>query len=414
MAELINSNPGLKSRFTQEIFFENYTNDELTEIFRRKLVGENFNIGDEALAHARAYFTSLRRNKDFGNARETEKLIENVRTKQGRRLATANTPSDEDIFTILPQDFPNYGKINVDQFLRLQDVQDTSPIDALNRLVGIDNIRKSFEEYLAMAHYCQENPQSKISANFRPHMAFLGNPGTGKTTVAGLFAEILRQEGLLQNSNFVVVGPSDLIGQYLGQSGPKARSQFERARGGILFIDEAYQLCRKDQVQGGDQYGKEVITELLTFMENDRDTIVILAGYTDEIRYLIHHGNPGLSSRVTNEFIFEDYTPDVLFEILLNKLNEHELTEEFKAKMREIIEYKYQHRVQKDWGNARLMENYAVEIFRLYLTKHRGKGVIDVDCIPVNLLPVLPAQSNSEEAIKINNLAIFKYSGVSF
>ena len=403
MAELINSNPGLKSRFTQEIFFENYTNDELTEIFRRKLVGENFNIGDEALAHARAYFTSLRRNKDFGNARETEKLIENVRTKQGRRLATANTPSDEDIFTILPQDFPNYGKINVDQFLRLQDVQDTSPIDALNKLVGIDNIRKSFEEYLAMAHYCQENPQSKISANFRPHMAFLGNPGTGKTTVAGLFAEILRQEGLLQNSNFVVVGPSDLIGQYLGQSGPKARSQFERARGGILFIDEAYQLCRKDQVQGGDQYGKEVITELLTFMENDRDTIVILAGYTDEIRYLIHHGNPGLSSRVTNEFIFEDYTPDVLFEILLNKLNEHELTEEFKAKMREIIEYKYQHRVQKDWGNARLMENYAVEIFRLYLTKHRGKGVIDVDCIPVNLLPVLPAQSNSEEAIKINN-----------
>ena len=402
MVELIGSNPGLTSRFTQDIFFENYTNDELTEIFRRKLVAEHFTIGDEALAHARAYFTSLRRNKDFGNARETEKLREKVRTRQGRRLTLIANPTKEDVFTILPQDFPNYGRINVEKHLKPEQEQVSSPMDQLNQLIGIDGIRKSFEEYVALAHFCQKNPQTKIAKDFRPHMAFLGNPGTGKTTVAQLFAEILRQEGLLSNNNVVVVGPSDLIGEHLGESGPKARRQFERARGGILFIDEAYQLCRRDQVQGGDQYGKEVITELLTFMDSDRDTVVIFAGYPDEIRYLLQHGNPGLGSRVTNEFIFEDYEPDVLYQILLNNLGEYELSDEFKTDMLEIIEYEYKHRKQKEWGNARVMENYALEIFRIYLTKHNGQGIVDVDCIPERLLKDL-VQNLTQQITSLSN-----------
>lgn len=388
MALLISSNPGLKSRFTQDVFFEDYDNDELTEIFRRKVTDERFSVGEEELAYAKAYFSSLRRNKDFGNARETEKLRDMVKANQAKRLQEVTDPTKEDVFTILPQDFPNYGKVKIEKF-KPQQESPLSPMEKLNKLVGIDEIRKKFEEYVTMSHYCQENPQTDISATFRPHMAFLGNPGTGKTTVARLFAEILRQEGLLSNSNFVEVGPTDLIGEYLGQSGPKARSQFERARGGVLFIDEAYQLCRKDQLHGGDQYGKEVITELLKFMEDERDTVVIFAGYTDEIRYLIKKGNPGLTSRVTYEFMFNDYEPAVLYKILLKKLGEHEMSEDFRTNIRAIIEYAYGHRDPKEWGNARTIENYAKDIFQNYLVKYQAKGVIDTDCIPDYLKDLL-------------------------
>ena len=386
MAKLINSNSGLKRRFTQNILFEDYTNDELTEIFCRMVEFDHLVIGEEAILHARAYFTSLKRNKGFGNAGEAENLLRNIiKPNQARRLQRINNPTKEDVFTILPQDFPNYGKIKLKRNNPKQEL-DISPIDKLNKLVGIDNIRKKFEEYVAMTHFCQENPQAEISTTFRPHMAFLGNPGTGKTTVAKLFAEILRQEGVLSNNNFVKVGPSDLVGEWLGQSGPKARGQFERARGGVLFIDEAYQLCSKNQLNGGDQYGKEVITELLTFMEDERDTIVILAGYTEEIRYLIAKGNPGLSSRVTNEFIFEDYEPELLYTILLNNLSEYELSEDFKIKIRQIINIEYENRDKTQWGNARTIEKYASDIFLNYLVKHNAKGVIDIDCIPDYLL----------------------------
>lgn len=384
MAKLISSNPGLKSRFPLDILFEDYSNDDLTEIFRRMLEAENFIIDESTLVYAKAYFASLHRNKEFGNARVAKKLRDEVKKKLGTRLQKVANPSKEEAFTIISEDFPNFGRINLEKY-KVREETMTTPIDQLNKLIGVDNIRKQFESYIEMAHYCQENPQSNISVTFRPHMAFLGNPGTGKSTVARLFAEILRQEGLLTNSNFVEVGPADLIGEHLGQSGPKARSEFERARGGVLFIDEAYQLCRKDQLNGGDQYGKEVITELIKFMEDDRDTVVILAGYTDEIRYLIKKGNPGLHSRVTNEFIFEDYTPDILFDILLQKLSEHKMSDDFKIEMRQIIENAYDHRGETEWGNARTIEKYAADIFKNFLKKYKAKGIIGCDCIPSDL-----------------------------
>jgi AAA+ superfamily predicted ATPase len=187
----------------------------------------------------------------------------------------------------------------------------------------------------------------------------------------------------------VEVSPDELIGEYVGHSAPKARAQFERARGGILFIDEAYELYKRGKEGGGNQYGQEVITALIKFMEDDRNTIVILAGYTDEIRYLIKNGNPGLPSRVTNEFIFNDYEPEVLYNILLSNLRGFEMTEEFKDNMRQIINYEYEHRNKNEWGNARVIENYASDIFRLFLNKHDAKGIIDVDCIDEKLLNYL-------------------------
>ena len=193
------------------------------------------------------------------------------------------------------------------------------------------------------------------------------------------------EEGLLTSKNFVEISPDELIGEFVGQSAPKARRQFERARGGILFVDEAYELFKKGKDGGGNQFGQEVVTALIKFMEDDRDTIVVLAGYTDELRHLIKYGNPGLKSRVTNEFVFEDYQPDTLFKIFIKKLGSRETTEQFKADMRKIIQYEFVHRDEKQWGNARTMENYAFAIFENYLSMHDDTEMIDSDSIPDDL-----------------------------
>jgi SpoVK/Ycf46/Vps4 family AAA+-type ATPase len=395
MAHLVDSNAGLKRRFPQVIVFEDYTNDELTEIFRRMVLAQHFTIGEEALCYARAYFSFLKRGKGFGNAGEAENLLGVVKGLQGERIISLSNPSREDVFTILPQDFPNFGKINVDSF-RPKQGSPSSPMDKLDSLLGMEGVRSQLSQYIAMAHYAQENPQDALSTSFRPHMAFLGNPGTGKTTVARLFGEILLEEKLLKNNNFVEVAPDDLIAGFLGQSAIKARSVFEKARGGVLFIDEAYEIYKKSKDGGGNQYGESVVTALIKFMEDDRDTVVILAGYTDELRYFIEHSNAGLRTRVTNEFIFKDYEPDVLYGILMKKLGAHSVTDLFKETIREVIDHKYEHRPKKGWGNAREMENYASAIFSLYLTKVRngGEKVIDIDCIPQSLLEGLVQDLN--------------------
>ena len=374
MAKLISSNPRLKRRFMHIIDFEDFNNNELTEIFRRKLVAEHFTIGDEALAHARAYFASLRRNKDFGNARETEKLREKVRTRQGRRLTQITNPTKEDVFTILPQDFPNYGRININVFMSQQGTT-LSPMEKLNKLEGLENIKEQFEQYRKVFKHYRDGK----GVPFRPHMVLMGNPGTGKTTVARLFAEILHEDGLLSQGQLIEATPSDLISKYIGQTRSQTQAVCDKAKGGILFIDEAYGLMN--------DFGKEAIEVLIHFMEND-DSLVIFAGYTEETMRLINEGNPGLKYRLNESlglFHFEDYEPDSLFNILVGKLNGYEMTEECKSEMRQIIQYQYEHRDEKRWGNAGTMEIYADEILIIYFFKHNGQGIIDVDCIPERL-----------------------------
>ncbi|MBR2368627.1 MAG: AAA family ATPase [Paludibacteraceae bacterium] len=385
MAKLIQGNQGLERRFSNQIQFEDYTNAQLTEMFLKKVNSEGYLLDDEGILYAKHYFANLKRNISFKNAGEVRDLYKYIRINLSKRVTIIQGPSKDDLRTIKSEDFPNYNLIDIEKLKENIDINISSK-EELEKLVGIDSIREQFYEYIKVAHYCRENPNSSISKSFRPHMAFKGSPGTGKTTVARLFAEILQMEGLLLNNSVVEVDPTDLIGQHLGDTGPKTRSVCERSRGGILFIDEAYQLCRKNQVNGGDQYGMEAITELIKFMEDDRDTIVILAGYPDEIEYLIEKGNPGLSSRVTNNFIFCNYNPDILSSILFNKLNEFSLTDEFKDEMKKIIQNQYnKHKDEKTWGNARTMENYATDIFRIYLNKCKSDNQIGVDCIPKDL-----------------------------
>ncbi len=179
-------------------------------------------------------------------------------------------------------------------------------------LVGLDPVKDMLRSLRKQLLADQRRRDAGIDARTRQslHMLFLGNPGTGKTTVARLVARMLRELGLLREGQLVEVGRSDLVASYVGQTAPRTRAVVERAIGGVLFIDEAYSLTR-----GQDAFGREAVDTLVREIENHRDDlVVILAGYTREMQEFLE-SNPGLTSRFPHRIEFPDYLAGQLAEI---------------------------------------------------------------------------------------------------
>ena len=236
-------------------------------------------------------------------------------------------------------------------------------MNKLRHLSGVDGIIRQFENYLTDFRACKENGQK-----FRKHMVFMGNPGTGKTTIARLFADVLREEGLLDNGRLHQVTVGDLIAGYVGQTRIKTQEICQKASGGVLFIDEAYGLYQSQGVEGGgNNFGQEAIEVLLQFMENDDKSIVILAGYTEPIQDLLTNGNVGFNSRIGEQgrFMFEDYSPEILLEIALSRIKDKGATDEFSHKLLGIFSILYRFK-DKDWANARTAENNISKISSNY------------------------------------------------
>ena len=298
------------------------------------------------------------------------------------------------------KDFLDYPIDELNLFIKRMDTM--KAIDRLNALQGIDNIKQQFERYrLALkAHH-----NGSGGGRFRPHMALMGSPGTGKSTVARLFGDILREDGLLPKGHFVKVDVSELIGEYIGSTRPKTRAVCERARGGILFIDEAYGLMSGDNDHGDVNYGQEAIEVLIQFMEDNDDSLVILAGYTDEIMHLINEGNKGFRRRFNNLgfFYFHDYKPDVLFNISMKMINVP-TTEAFRTALKNIIKFKYAYRTKK-FGNVGDMENLVNNIVGTY----RNSGdpqPLDVRHLPDKLRMLIDPNMLDEKVVfkELDNL----------
>ncbi|HEX6019102.1 MAG TPA: CbbX protein [Burkholderiaceae bacterium] len=221
-------------------------------------------------------------------------------------------------------------------------------------LIGLAPVKQRIREVAALLVVGAARKQLGLEAQPPSlHMAFTGNPGTGKTTVALKMARILHRLGYVRKGHVVSVTRDDLVGQYIGHTAPKTKEVLKKAMGGVLFIDEAYYLYRPENER---DYGQEAIEILLQVMENQRDDlVVILAGYKDRMDTFFR-SNPGLSSRIAHHVDFPDYTPAELLDIserMAAQMN-YRLDDDARVALRDYIAARVQ---QPHFANARSMRN---------------------------------------------------------
>lgn len=230
-----------------------------------------------------------------------------------------------------------------------------SGIEQLQSLVGMESVREKVEEIIAQIEAATRN--GTIDAPCI-HMRFVGNPGTGKTTIARIIGTILKEKGILRNGSFFEYSGRDLCGRFVGETAPKTSAICRDAYGSVLFIDEAYSLYRDDNISNVD-YGREAIDTLVAEMENHRsDLVIIMAGYPDEMEHLMN-GNVGLKSRMPYLIEFPNYSRDQLADIfLLMAGKSFNYDDSFTAEVKDYFDSLSDKMIgAKDFSNARFVRN---------------------------------------------------------
>ena len=355
MQDFIEINEGLKSRVPYWVEFPDYTADELTEIFRFMMAERGFDATEEAEKEAHYIFDKVRNTDNFGNGRYVRNLFEQaIKNQAVRLLGLREDVSDirkKEMFLLTKDDIAS-----LNEGLTEERTVGTAKKE-LEEMIGLSSakaiISKAISNY-KLNKLCVERGILRNKSSL--HMVFIGNPGTAKTTVARLFAEIMKDEKVLSTGNFIETGRADLVGDHVGATAKLVKKKFKEAQGGVLFIDEAYSLC--DGYKGG--YGDEAINTLVQEMENHRDdVIVIFAGYPKPMKEFLDR-NPGMLSRIAFQVEFEDYSLNELCEITRLMLSQKKMTitENAMKKLRAIYEAV---REENDYGNGRFVRKMLEE-----------------------------------------------------
>ncbi|MFE2470812.1 AAA family ATPase, partial [Streptomyces mirabilis] len=314
MRRFLASNPGLSSRFTRTVEFEDYASTELATIVEHMCATHRYEMADatrETLVH---YFDSLLRDEDFGNGRTARKVFEDMVERQAQRLAHDPDVTAADLVLLLPEDIALPAGADPDGSGEEDDASLDELLERLHTMVGLAQVKREVSDMVNLLASVRRRREAGLPApSLSRHLVFSGAPGTGKTTVARLYGRLLHSLGVLTGGQLVEVSRADLVGEWVGHTAQRTRECFERARGGVLFIDEAYALTQSGP---GTDFGREAIDTLVKLMEDHRDEVVVIAaGYSAEMETFIA-SNPGLSSRFSRTVEFENYAPEELVTIL--------------------------------------------------------------------------------------------------
>ena len=344
MEQFLQINPGLTSRVPNRLNFEDYSPEQIVQMGIKGLQKNRYEIADVEY-YTRKVILEYNRSLDRSNARWIRNFNEKI-IKQ--LIARVIAEKSEEISLITNAD--------IDAVLEIGKYQDNgTKKDAwqeLHQLIGLHKVKEQVEDFIAQAEMNRKREQEGFTTSATTlHSLFLGNPGTGKTTVARIVAELLYQKGLIATNKLIEVSRGDLIGAYQGQTAIKTREQLQAALGGVLFIDEAYSLKHGSS----DNFGQEAIDEILKFMEDHRqDMVVIFAGYHKEMAEFLE-SNSGLKSRVPTTFDFEDYSPDEIAQIgefILQGQGYQYDVESYRAAVKEA------YAVTDDHSNGRWIRNF--------------------------------------------------------
>ncbi len=320
------------------INFPQYDESELKGIGLQMLNQKGVRLSNEDFEH-------LFENKVLKDAKEVRLFVQEL-----VEFAVQNNyePSDKN-------------ELNLDGFIIKNEssVEDEETAEKkLSELIGLEEVKIVLNQQLAYNRVSALRQAHGFSNQvLNRHLVFSGNPGTGKTVVARLFSEILYNNKIIQKNKLVEVGRTELVGEYVGQTAPKVKRAFDDAKGGVLFIDEAYSLIPSSERD----FGHEAISAIIQEMENRRDEVlVIFAGYEELMAQFIET-NPGLSSRISREIKFFDYTVDQLIailELMINKRH-YQLIEDCKIVLRQHLSEVVN---CSNFGNARYIRKLVDEI----------------------------------------------------
>lgn len=350
---LLETNPGLRSRVPYRFEFEDFTDEELYQIFEDLSETKNISIALDAEDILLKRLQLLKTEDGFGNARSVQSLFERINVARIESGDTTNMISAANIESTMPM------------------LLHTN----LDEMIGLTSIKHELLAFESRVKYIKFLSDRGMKVpNINLHMMFTGNPGTGKTTVARMIADILFNIGILKSNRFVVAERKDLIADHIGGTAQRTQTVINKAMNGVLFIDEAYSLVQDGSSRG---YGPEAITTLITAMEEHKsDLVVILAGYSDEMEDFVH-SNPGIASRIGFTFNFPDYTPLELVEIYVSKMARYgfTVTDDAAKKVYSIMEY---YCVLDNFGNGRFVDKIIDMSINLRSQRAYGKYYSDI------------------------------------